>query len=231
MSNTIDQFKNNILDGGARPNQFRILMSPPASIVPDSESNLTERIAFLCKAASLPPSILASIQVPIRGRFVKMPGEFEYPAWSIQVYNANNFQLRRFFEDWVSNITDRNSFNIRHRLRNNVVDIQAVQLDRAGEPISSYKLVGAWPQSIGEIRLGHDMTNTVEEFSVTFQYQYWEREDIASTTIQEPSKQDKTGLDKYIPSQIGTIPVNAQTVEKTERLVRQGTDIIGKIGF
>ena len=65
---TISEFKSRLVGGGARPNLFEVEMTDlPAGIAWDS----TE-FSFLCKAASLPASNVASIDIPFRGRIFKL---------------------------------------------------------------------------------------------------------------------------------------------------------------
>ena len=48
------------------------------------------------------------------------------------------------------------------------------QLDRNGATIKSYTLRGAHPVTIASIALGYGTNNAIEEFDVTFNYQYFE---------------------------------------------------------
>ena len=38
--------------------------------------------------------------------------------------------------------------------------------------LREYKLIGAWPTSVGAINLAYDSNDQIEEFDVEFQYQY-----------------------------------------------------------
>jgi hypothetical protein len=53
------------------------------------------------------------------------------------------------------------------------VDTVVNQLDRDGNILKSYILIGTFPTSISNIDLAYDSNDTIEEFTVSFSYQYW----------------------------------------------------------
>ena len=61
----IDDFKANLLGGGARANQFRVTITPPAGIAIGLD---VRRASFLARASNLPAQTLAEIAIPFRGR-------------------------------------------------------------------------------------------------------------------------------------------------------------------
>ena len=54
------------------------------------------------------------------------------------------------------------------------VDAFVDQLDRNGATLKSYTLRGAFPVTIAPIELTYDEQQAVEQFDVTFSYQYFE---------------------------------------------------------
>ena len=62
----INDFKARLAGGGARANQFRVILPPPVGVVTAGIN--TEQFSFLCKATSLPGQELTEIAVPFRGR-------------------------------------------------------------------------------------------------------------------------------------------------------------------
>jgi hypothetical protein len=54
------------------------------------------------------------------------------------------------------------------------VDAFVDQLDRNGNTVKSYTLRSLFPTNIGEIALSYDTVDAIEEFSVTFAYQFFE---------------------------------------------------------
>jgi hypothetical protein len=54
------------------------------------------------------------------------------------------------------------------------VDVFVDQLDRNGNTLKSYTLRGAYPIGIAAIPLNYETNNEIEDFDVTFEYQYFE---------------------------------------------------------
>ena len=167
----INDFKAKLAGGGARNNQFKVTMPFPGYASIGGE---IEELAFLCRATSIPSMEVANINVPFRGRSIKIAGDRTIPSWSITVYNDTNFKLRNAFERWqngINNMTDNEGLT-------NPVDYQVDafvdHLDRNGNTIKSYTLRGVFPTDIAAIDLSYDEATAIEEFSVTFAYQYFE---------------------------------------------------------
>ena len=54
----IDDFRANIIGGGARPNQFRVTINVPSFVGAPFDGR---RTSFLCKATTLPSSTMGEI--------------------------------------------------------------------------------------------------------------------------------------------------------------------------
>ena len=192
MPNIID-FKSK-LNGGVRPNLYQVDITFPTDARPGGlkEADLTRQGQFLCRSTSLPTHSQGLIEVPFRGRFLKIPGDRTFEAWTATFYNTSDFNLRAAFENWI-NISNQTNENI------GVVggfdsifkDITIRQLskDSGGKPAARedtgvsgktdannvlrvYKLIDAWPTSVGAINVAFDSNDALEEFDVEFQYQY-----------------------------------------------------------
>jgi hypothetical protein len=167
----INDFKAKLAGGGARANQFKVTMPFPGYAQVGGE---IEDLAFLCTATSIPAMTVGGVTVPFRGRQIKIAGDRTFADWSVTVLNDTNFKLRNAFERWqngINNMTDGEG------LTNPVdyqVDVFVDQLDRNGNTLKSYTLRGAFPIDIAAIPLNYETNNAVEDFDVTFQYQYFE---------------------------------------------------------
>jgi len=167
----INDFKAKLAGGGARANQFKVTMPFPGYAQVGGE---IEDLAFLCTATSIPAMDIGNINVPFRGRQIKIAGDRTFASWSITVLNDTNFKLRNAFERWqngINNMTDNEG------LSNPVdyqVDVFVDQLDRNGNTLKSYTLRGAYPIGIAAIPLNYETNNAIEDFDVTFEYQYFE---------------------------------------------------------
>ena len=167
----ISDFKAKLAGGGARNNQFKVTMPFPGYASIGGE---IEELAFLCRATSIPSMEVANINVPFRGRSIKIAGDRTIPSWSITVYNDTNFKLRNAFERWqngINNMTDNEGLT-------NPVDYQVDafvdHLDRNGATIKSYTLRGCFPTSITAIDLNMEPTDDIETFEVSFRYLFFE---------------------------------------------------------
>ena len=167
----ISDFKAKLAGGGARSNQFKVTMPFPGYASVGGE---IEDLAFLCKATSIPSMEITNINVPFRGRAIKIAGDRTIPAWSVTVYNDTNFRLRNAFERWQNGI---NNMSDNEGLTNPVdyqVDAFLDHLDRNGNTIKSYTLRGVYPTAIAAIPLDYDEKTTIEEFEVTLEYQFFD---------------------------------------------------------
>ena len=167
----INEFKSRLRGGGARANQFKVTLPFPGYAAVGGE---TSDLAFLCKASALPGQSIPSIAIPFRGRELKIAGDRAFEDWSITVINDTDFKLYRAFERWmngINNMTDNEGIA-------NPADYQVDgfidHLDRNGTTLKSYTYRGLFPTALGNIDLNYATNDAIEEFSVTFNYQYFE---------------------------------------------------------
>ena len=176
---TISQFKSQLIGGGARPNLFEVeLTTLPAGIAWPADN-----FRYMCKAAQLPASVIANIDIPFRGRIFKVAGDRTIEPWSITIINDEDFRIRKAMEEWVDLIA---------KLENNLgatdpsaymVNAKVFQLGRGSSPSSQtmagdrnsvlreYEFIDIFPTSVSSIDLSYDSSDTIEEFVVDFQVQ------------------------------------------------------------
>ena len=168
---TISNFKSKLTGGGARANLFEVVLTFPDTAQPDSA--VLEKARFLVKAANLPASNVSPIEVPFRGRILKIAGDRTFDSWTVTVINDTDFAIRSAFERW-SNTINRLSDNTGLV---NPADYQAdayvYQLDRDGSTLRSYRFYDTFPTQVGQVELSYDSTG-IQEFTVELQVQYWE---------------------------------------------------------
>ena len=167
----INDFKAKLAGGGARANQFKVTMPFPGYAQVGGE---IEELAFLCKGTQLPAMTIPSFTVPFRGRQIKIAGDRTYADWTITVLNDTNFKLRNAFERWSNGINNATDGEGLTNPADYQVDAFVDQLDRNGATLKSYTLRGAFPVVIAPIELTYDEQTAVEQFDVTFSYQYFE---------------------------------------------------------
>ena len=167
----INDFKAKLSGGGARSNQYKVVMPFPGYAQVGGE---IEDLAFLCQGAELPGMAVAAIEVPFRGRAIKIAGDRSIADWNIKVINDTNFKLRNAFKRWMNGI---NNMTDNEGLTNPVdyqVDAFVDQLDRNGNTIKSYTLRGVFPSSINAIPLDYTAKGDLSETSITLAFQYFE---------------------------------------------------------
>jgi hypothetical protein len=193
MPFNIAAFKTNgLVYGGARPSLFNVYLSVPIGVGLDNIS--VQKFTFVCKTAELPEMNVSNVEIPYFGRKIKVAGERSFADWSVTVMNDEDFAVRAMFESWnnainrlVSNVRDPNLSAEQYK-----TDLEVIQYGKDGSLLRSYTLIGAWPAQLGAIALGWDSSNSIEEFTVNFCYDYW------VPTI-EASDKKAGGLNLYGP--------------------------------
>jgi hypothetical protein len=175
MAFNVDEIRARLQYGGARPNLFNVTLTPPTTVAGAGIAN--QIIPFVCKAASLPSSIVGTIEIPYFGRKVKVPGDRTYVEWVVTVINDENFLPRRALESWFEAINHPIE-NIRTNgatgeLNSYKGSATVVQYSKEGEALYEYELIGLYPSEVGSIETSWETNDTIEEFSATFQYDYW----------------------------------------------------------
>ena len=181
---TIANFKSQLVGGGARPNLFEVELAT----LPDGVSwpeNAQRTFTYLCKAATLPASNIAQIDIPFRGRIFKVAGDRTVDPWSVTVINDENFQIRNAMEAWVEKMA-KLSDNIGNVNPNAyMVNAKVFQLGRGSSPgtagntavdngeansvLKEYEFIDIFPTAVSPIDLSYDSSDALEEFTVEFQ--------------------------------------------------------------
>ena len=193
---TLDAFKGRMIGGGARPNLFECELYFPDDAIPEGTTRdaLTDRTRFLVKAANLPASNISPINIPFRGRNLKVAGDRTFDPWTITIINDVDFGIRTAFERWMNlinkhednaGITDPTLYQ---------KDLYVKQLGRADvqgtNPVTNakipvlkqYRFLGTFPTNVSDIALSYDSSDTIEEFSVTLEVQWVDVLDAAGST-------------------------------------------------
>ena len=185
---TLDSFKGRMIGGGARPNLFECELYFPQAAIPvdTTRSQLTDRSRFLVKAANLPASNVAAINIPFRGRNLKVAGDRTFDIWTITVINDVDFGIRTAFERWM-NLINKHEDNA--GITNPTAyqrDMFVRQLGRAGVTgttpssdtqvpvLKQYRFYGTFPTNVSAIDLSYDSTDTIEDFTVDLQVQWFD---------------------------------------------------------
>ena len=169
---SIEEFKAVLQGGGVRPTMFQVEMAFPDAVVVDPTQADNEG-TYLIKAAQLPASTVGFVEVPFRGRKLKVSGDRTFDDWSVTVTNDVSFGLRKGFEKWSELVQNMNFALGANELNDYFASAVVRQLDRDGNQLRAYRFEGIWPTEVAAIELDFDTTDQVEEFGVTFKVQYW----------------------------------------------------------
>jgi hypothetical protein len=187
---TISNFKSQLTGGGARPNLFEVELNfpngsgqslgfmsndstPTAATQTLTTSGVGDKVPFMVKAANLPASNITPVEVPFRGRILKVAGERTFDSWTVTVINDADFKIRTVMEQWMNGISRLTNGSGEVNPTDYTADAEVTQLDRNGGELRKYEFIGLFPTNISEIALSMDTTDTIEEFTVEFQVLYW----------------------------------------------------------
>jgi hypothetical protein len=168
------------LNGGSKANLFRMDIELNDDI--DGVDLDAANFSVLCKSGAIPAFTLGVIEVPFRGRRIKIPGDRTYGDWTATFVNDGNQNIRKTFDNWLKSIVDPDG---EEDLRVDSEDtyrstITVNQLRPDGTVARVYKLYDAFPTDVSAIDLSYDTTDAIQEFTVTFQYHYL---DVGNTSL------------------------------------------------
>ena len=177
MAFDITQFRANLIGGGARNNLFQVVLPTPTGA---AASLNTEKLSFMCKSASLPGSMISPIELPYFGRTIKVAGDRVFEDWQIIVINDESFDIRNAFERWHSAMAAYSTVQAAKHTNGATSDPSSYsvtgevwQYGKEGDIIKKIQIFNMFPTSIGPIQLSWDANSQVEEFDVTFSYDYF----------------------------------------------------------
>ena len=200
MAKGISEFKSKLTRGGARPNLFLVRLNFPnlagvVDIGSDSSKTATETSEFLVKTAQIPASSVGVIEVPYRGRMLKVAGDRTFEPWSVTVVNDGDFNIRKAFEKWSRGINahTENVAQLGYGADGGETycrDMTVYQLVRDGikpsktpaniengvdgmDVVRAYRFYDS-PSAISAIDLSYESNDQIEEFTVEFQFNYFE---------------------------------------------------------
>ena len=169
---TISDFKSRLSGGGARPNLFEVELAFPDAVAIDND--VLQKARFLVKAAALPASTIAPIDVPFRGRILKIAGDRTFETWTITVINDTDFSIRSAFEKWMNTINRVSDNTGVTNPADYHADAYVYQLDRNGDTLRKYHFYDVFPTQVTAIELGYDQGQNIQEFQVELQVTWWE---------------------------------------------------------
>ena len=175
MAFNVAEFRSQMIGDGARPNLFAVTLTFPTLVENGTVSG--QKVTFMAKAAQLPGSTVGTVPVYYFGRELKFPGNRTFPDWTITIINDEDFTIRNSMENWLNTINSHagNKRDASALSTNGYsVDAEVTQYGKTGDTLKKYKFVGLFPQDVAPIDLDWGSNDSIEEYAVTFAYQWWE---------------------------------------------------------
>ena len=167
MAAFLNDFLGALAGGGARANQFSVTISGVAFVTN------SEQIRFMCRSTSLPALTVGEVPVFYRGRQIYVAGDRTFADWTVTVYNDGGWVARSNMENWNNAIQDIGADTVGAQDPLSYYGTAIVtQLDRSDNALRGCMLFDCWPTNVAEIALAYDTVDAVEEFDVTFRFNF-----------------------------------------------------------
>ena len=167
---SVDEFKSRLTGGGARGNLFQVTLNNPRGGLGVALD--VDFASFMCEAAQLPASTVGTIEIPFRGRRLKVAGDRVFDPWTVTVINDTGFKIRDEMEKWMNAIANHADAGGVQNPELYFADLQVQQFDLDESVIKTVTIKYAWPSSLSAIELSY-ADDQIERFQIEWQYQYW----------------------------------------------------------
>jgi hypothetical protein len=178
---SITDFKEQLLDGGARPSLFEMTLDFPANLIGSAAAPAVllaqAKTRFHCRVSELPGTQHNPITVKFAGREIKYAGQRVFNNITITILNDEAFSVRRGLEAWFEamNTRESNRSKLSSPTSSGYAGTGTVyQYNKNGQRIRGYRLVDLFPVTLAPIALDWSNDGAIEEYTCEFAYQYWE---------------------------------------------------------
>lgn len=175
MAFDVSKFKNAMTYDGARPNLFKVVFGTATTagqFTPGTDFEM------FCRATSIPGATIGTVVVPYFGREVKFAGNRTFADWTVTVINDEDFAVRSVMEKWMNAI---NLHTANSRMGGggatkgyySSATVHQLSKSTTGNTTRSYSFQNLFPIDLSEITLDWGDNDSIEEFTITFAYDYW----------------------------------------------------------
>ena len=175
MAFNVAAFRSEMIGDGARPNLFQVNLTFPT--IANNGAVASKKVTFMARAAQLPGSTVGTVPVYYFGRELKFAGNRTFADWTLQIINDEDFSIRNSLETWLNSINSH-AGNLRNGSAGSptsyTTDATVTQYGKTGNELKKYNFVRMFRIDVAPIDLDWSSNDTIEEYSVTFAYQYWE---------------------------------------------------------
>jgi hypothetical protein len=160
---------------GVRPNLFRV------SFATGFVGPAGSQASVLVKSAALPGDSVGMIEVPhMGGRRLKVAGDRTFADWTMTVLNDKDYTVRTALQNYQNQFVsiDYTTSTVGARTASGapaaLTLITVEQLDTDGaSTLRTYNLNNCFVTEISSIDLSYDSTDAIEEYTVTWAYDYF----------------------------------------------------------
>ena len=181
----LSSFKGALTHGGARPSLFEITVSKPTAVQGSFDTMATH-----CNVSAIPPLTVTPIERQYFGRTVKIPGDMVFGDLSTTIINTQNFSLKKVIENWMGAINGTGTNYGYSDSTSGFGSVTLTQFSKVGKSLVSWTFVDAWPQTVAEIPLSYDTASDIEQFDVTWAYNYYTQAKGSASTVTTFAKQE-----------------------------------------
>ena len=169
MATDIAPFKSALTHGGARPSLFEMSVSTATGLdaIPDFNS--------FCNVSAIPPLTVTPIERQYFGRTVKIPGDIVFGDLSTSIINTEDMHVKDIIESWMEKINGATT-NVGYSDSTSMYgSLTLTQYAKTGDSLLTWTFKDCWPQAIAEVALSYDTASDIEQFDVTWAYNYYEQ--------------------------------------------------------
>jgi hypothetical protein len=179
----INTFRSQLVGDGARPNLFQIQV--PLAGIPGVNDPGNQKLTMMAKSAQLPGSTLGMVPLYYMGRELKFAGNRTFTDWTVTIINDEDFLVRNALEQWMNTINANVGNNRNAAALSSLsyqVDGTVTQYGKTNTALKMYNIIGLFPIDVSPIDLDWGSNDSIEEFTVTFAYQWWESTGTTDTS-------------------------------------------------
>ena len=175
MAFNVSDFKNAMTYDGARPNLFKVVFGTAAA---PGQFTPGEDFEMFCRATSIPGTTIGQVVVPYFGREVKFAGNRTFADWTVTVINDEDFKVRSVMEKWMNSINlhtnnSRVGGGTGTKGYYSTATVHQLSKSTVGNTTRSYTFQQMFPTDLSEITLDWGDNDSIQEFTVTFAYDFW----------------------------------------------------------
>ena len=170
MATALSTFKSALTYGGARPSLFEFTVTAAPTGISASLSD----VKLYCNVSALPGLTLTPIERQYFGRTVKIPGDLVFADLTTTIINTEKFNVRNEIEKWMEIINSTVENKSKSDADFGTGTAMLMQYGKDGEPVQGYRFIDCWPTTLSEIALSYDTASDIEQFDVTWAYNYYE---------------------------------------------------------